>query len=272
VLLYHGVPSTVAEAGRLAISASTFAEHLDVIVDSGRVAVTVGDIAAGLRGERPLPERAVAITFDDGYDDTEAAVEALRERGLCASIYVTTGDVGAPGMIRREQVERLALAGDAIELGAHSVGHPFLDELSVTDITREVRTSKQQLEHLISRPVETFAYPYGAYDRRVRAAVVAAGYSSAAAVKNALSHPDDDPWAVARWTVQSSTGAAEIEQVLSGRGVPRAWRGERLRTRAYRLARRMRRGIREAASVPGSTTTGRNSAVTARESSGSVVP
>jgi hypothetical protein len=92
-------------------------------------------------------------------------------------------------------------------------------------------------------PVRSFAYPHGAYDERTRKAVVDAGYGSAAAVKNAISHADDDPFAIARWTVTAGTPAARIAAVLEGEGVPRAWVRERLRTRAYRGARRRRRRI-----------------------------
>jgi peptidoglycan/xylan/chitin deacetylase (PgdA/CDA1 family) len=104
-----------------------------------------------------------------------------------------------------------------------------------------VSDSKQALEQMIGRRVDTFAYPFGAYDTRVRTAVIDAGFSSAAAVKNALSHPDDDPWAIARFTVSAVTSAEQIAQVLDGRGAPYAWHGERLRTRGYRAVRKLRR-------------------------------
>jgi peptidoglycan/xylan/chitin deacetylase (PgdA/CDA1 family) len=243
VLLYHGVPAAGPGADRYTVTRRIFAEHLHAILDSGRTPVTVGDIAAGLQNRRSLPQRPVAITFDDGYYDTEEALEALCAWGLCASVYVTTGRLDMPGMMRRSQLERLATLGDPVELGAHSVSHPRLDELDARAIEREVTESKAQLEQIVGRRVETFAYPHGAYDRRVRAAVITAGYQSAAAVKNALSHAGDDPWAVARWTVCSDTTAATVAEVLDGRGVPSAWRHERLRTRGYRAARRLRRAI-----------------------------
>lgn len=243
VLLYHSVPRTAESVDRYAVPYEQFMAHLDAIVDSGRVAITIGHLAAGLRDERLLPDRAVAITFDDGYDDTLAAIELLCERGLRASVYVTTGQIGARSMIGRDQLRLLADRPDAVELGAHSVTHPHLDELSLSEMESEVSSSKRQLEQLLGRPVETFAYPYGAYDRRVREAVIAAGFQSAAAVKNALSHREDDPWAIARWTVRSVTGAQQIARILDGRGVPRAWRHERLRTRGYRAVRRLRRTL-----------------------------
>jgi hypothetical protein len=91
--------------------------------------------------------------------------------------------------------------------------------------------------------VDSSAYPHGAFDRRARGLVVAAGYTSAAAVKNALSHPSDDPFAIARWTVRSTTTAADLAAVLNGTGAPRAWHGQRVRTRAFRVVRRARRTL-----------------------------
>jgi peptidoglycan/xylan/chitin deacetylase (PgdA/CDA1 family) len=244
ILLYHSVPRDArAATDPLAVASARFTTHLDAIRDSGRVALTIGEIAAGLRRERPLPERPVAITFDDGYDDTLDAIHLLRERDLRATVYVTTGQVGTGSMIGRDQLRLLAELPDTVELGAHTVTHPALDELPVSAVDSEVSDSKHQLEQLLGREVDTFAYPYGAYDRRAREAVMAAGFKSAAAVKNALSHRDDDPWAIARWTVRTTTDARQIARVLNGEGAPTAWAHERLRTRGYRTARRLRRRL-----------------------------
>jgi glycosyltransferase involved in cell wall biosynthesis len=112
-------------------------------------------------------------------------------------------------------------------------------ELSI----RALSDRKRQLEHLLGRGVETFTYPYGAYDRRVREAVIADGFPSAVAVKNALFHRGDDPWAIARWTVRSTSRAQQIARILDGRGAPCAWRHERLRTRGCRTVRKVRRTL-----------------------------
>ena len=241
MLLYHAVPDTAVATDPLSVPYEQFARHVDAIARSGRTPVSVAEIAAGLRGERPLSERAVAVTFDDAYEDTPRAIELLRERGLRASVYVTTGQIDSGAMIRREQLERLARQPETVELGAHTVSHPALDELDIEEIEREVSDSKQALEQIIDRSVDTFAYPFGAYDARVRAAVIDAGFSSAAAVKNALSHPDDDPWAIARFTIGIATSPEHIVQILDGKGAPYAWQRERLRTRGYRAVRKFRR-------------------------------
>jgi peptidoglycan/xylan/chitin deacetylase (PgdA/CDA1 family) len=206
------------------------------------VAVCITELADALRGRRSLPERPVAITFDDGFADTHDAVKALLRRGLSSTVYVTTGMVGRADRLSRSDLAALSrLPG--VELGAHAVRHRRLDELDDRELADEIRTSKAALEELAQRAVLSFAYPHGAYDRRVRDAVIAAGYRSAAAVKNAASHPGDDPFAIARWTVTAGTRASRIAEVLEGEGIPPAWGPERLRTRGYRAARRQRRRL-----------------------------
>ena len=187
-----------------------------------------------------MSARAIALTFDDGYEDNLDAVEALLDRGLPSTVYVTSGEVGGRDRLTPSQLAQLASI-PGVEIGAHAVRHRRLDELGDRELSDEVRVSKIQLEELTGRPIRSFSYPHGAYDRRVRQAVIAAGYSSAVAVKNALSHDRDDPFAIARWTVTSRTSRSQMGTVIEGEGLPRAWSGERLRTRAFRVARRSRR-------------------------------
>lgn len=241
VLLYHAI----GERPRPGLEPYTvhprvFCEHLDVVVASGATSVTMTALARGLSGHRSLPMHALGMTFDDGYADTWGAVRELRHRGLQSTVFVISGEVGRPGWLTHAQVRALARFRD-VEVGAHSVTHPRLDELSVARLEAEVSGSRSQLQALTRTPVTTFAYPHGGYDRRVRRAVIQAGFLGAAAVKNALSHADDDPYAIARWTVTRDTTAAQIEALLAGRGARLAAAHERARTRAWRVLRRARR-------------------------------
>jgi peptidoglycan/xylan/chitin deacetylase (PgdA/CDA1 family) len=243
VLLYHAVSDDPPRGSAWgAVSRAEFAAHAEVIRASDREPITITELAAGLRGEWPLPARPVAVTFDDGYEDTETAVAYLYQRGIVSTVYVTTGTLGAPGHATPDQIRAIAQL-EGVEIGAHSVRHQRLDELDKQEVVDEVRRSRAQLEALIADRVWSFAYPHGAHNRRVRNEVAAAGYHSAAAVKNAISHPADDPFALARWTVMSGTSSEQLADVLEGRRVPLASSRERWRTRAYRITRRGRRRI-----------------------------
>jgi peptidoglycan/xylan/chitin deacetylase (PgdA/CDA1 family) len=118
------------------------------------------------------------------------------------------------------------------------MNHPQLDCLPRHQAAQEIAESKDILEQLLGQSVDSFAYPHGYYDVEVRQMVVDAGYSSASAVKDALSHVEDDQFALARITVKADFDEAKIDQVLAGEGFPRAKRRERWRTRGWRHVRR----------------------------------
>jgi peptidoglycan/xylan/chitin deacetylase (PgdA/CDA1 family) len=243
VLLYHSVNDNPSPRDQpYSVSRADFAKHAAAVSASGRVALCITELAAALRSERCLPERAVAVTFDDGFADTYDAVGLLLRSDVSSTVYVPSGAVGARGRLSRCAVAELA-GLQSVEVGSHGVGHRYLDELDDRDLADEVRVSKTQLEDLTQVSVDSFAYPHGAYDRRARHAVVSAGYRSAAAVKNACSHAGDDPFAIARWTVTHRSRASRIAEVLEGEDVPWAWSRERLRTRAFRTVRRKRRRV-----------------------------
>lgn len=241
VLLYHAVTAHPPPGlERYTVHPRAFSEHVRVLRDAGRIGLTMSAFAACLGHGSQLPARPVLVTFDDGYADFLDAGAQLAGAGLPSTLYVTTGQLGAPGMLTRRQLRSLS---GMVEVGAHSRTHPRLDELPPERRRDEVFGSKADLEDVVQRPARSFAYPHGNYDQAVRQTVVDAGFGSAAAVKNALSHDHDDPFAVARITVTAGTSAEGIAQLLQGRGAPPAWPGERRRTQAYRAYRRLRRRL-----------------------------
>jgi peptidoglycan/xylan/chitin deacetylase (PgdA/CDA1 family) len=245
VLLYHRVADDASAADdAFAVTESTFCRHADLISAAGRTPLFIGELARCLRAEAPWPDAPMAITFDDGYQDTVYAIEQLVARQLRCSVFVTTGSGVIASGATDADIQRLAQLPDAVELGAHSRTHPRLDELSPARLTEEIGGSKADLEACIGRPVTTFAYPHGAYDQSARQTVSGCGFDAAVGVKNAFSHAQDDPLAIARLTVHASTTDQQLADWLGGHGAPAAWRRERVRTRAYRAYRRARRAVR----------------------------
>jgi O-antigen biosynthesis protein len=241
VFLYHRVE---IDDDPFAIDPEVFASHLELIAASGRTSLTMSELGEALRGERSLPPDAVGLTFDDGYADTRATLESAAALGVKSTLYVTTGTIGCQGAITTADVMRLA-GSEFVELGAHTVTHPYLDELWTSEAAEEIVASRSALSEITGDPVRSFAYPHGAYSARIRNLVLAAGYDSAAAVKNALSHSADDPLAIARYTVTDTTPLSQVEALLRGEGAPLAWREERARTRGYRAVRVARRQLNQ---------------------------
>lgn len=102
VLALHGVveriEDPVVQVNQLELAA--FQRLVDAVRTRYEV-VTLDDVAAALAGEGALPERALALTFDDGYRSVAEIVHPLLERhGLPYAVFV------APGLV--ESRARLA--------------------------------------------------------------------------------------------------------------------------------------------------------------------
>ena len=65
-----------------------------------------------------------------------------------------------PRTLSAAELRKLAQPG-LIDIGAHTVSHPTLAELSPAEQWAEMFESKRQLEELLERPVSAFAYPFG---------------------------------------------------------------------------------------------------------------
>ncbi len=252
ILLYHSVcDRSTGQFGPYTVSRQQFASHLDLLQDQGFQTLTVGQFVQLRDEEVAALGRVALITVDDGFADFHRnAWPELTARGMAATLYVVSGavdgrsawldplDAGGLPMLSREQLHELAAEG--CEIGAHSITHPQLDCIPLERARQEIRDSKTALEDVLDREVTTFAYPHGFHDRRVRQLVVEAGYSSATAVRNALSHEQDDRFALARLTVLSHIGSGDLNHALHGRGVKVARNREQWRTQGWRQVRRLR--------------------------------
>jgi peptidoglycan/xylan/chitin deacetylase (PgdA/CDA1 family) len=247
VLCYHSI-SDEPYAGTLrwSVSPADFDEQMALLAERGRTSLTVSHYAALLVGRARMPRDPVLVTLDDGYPDlATTALPVLLRYGIRATAYVITGRLGRPaGRTRRGGTPALdwdalmEVRRSGVEIGSHSHRHRPLDCLGRAELLAEATVSKRVLEDGLGGAVRSFAYPYGYHSDPVRRAVLLADYTSACAVKNALSHAGDDVFAIARVLVERDTGLAGIDALLSGRGRPLARHRERLRTRGWRTYRR----------------------------------
>jgi peptidoglycan/xylan/chitin deacetylase (PgdA/CDA1 family) len=104
ILAYHRVRETVEPEGFRfdpeLISASSDAFRRQLTIVKRRFApMRFEELIDALEHGRPVPRRAVLITFDDGYDDNyRCAWPILRDAGMSAMFFVSTGhiDSGRP--------------------------------------------------------------------------------------------------------------------------------------------------------------------------------
>jgi len=99
ILMYHSVqdqPGQFANSIGVGIihATSVFERQMELIARRF-CPVTLEEILLFLNGEKKLPQRAVAVTFDDGFaDNFEIAAPILARYGIRAVFYVTAALIG----------------------------------------------------------------------------------------------------------------------------------------------------------------------------------
>ena len=157
---------------------AVFRAQLDTLADAGHTTISPDQYLDHLVTGSPLPAKPVLLSFDDSQESqvTEGLPELLR-RGMTATFFAMTVPLNKPGWMSHDDLRRLAGAG--MTVGAHSWDHHRVDRYAGDDWQVQLNEPRATLEAVIGRPVEHFAYPYGAWSPDAFPHLDAAGYRTA---------------------------------------------------------------------------------------------
>jgi len=176
---------------RYILPLETFRSQMEWIKKSGWRGLNVGEAL------RYPSVRSVCITFDDGCEtDLIAAAPVLREFGFNATFYLTTGFLGTPGYLSAAQVRELDTQG--FQVGCHSMTHPYLSDLTESELKREISDAKMQIEQIVGHPIEHFSCPGGRYDHRTLQMARQAGFATVTNSRFYPNSPNTSPYELGR--------------------------------------------------------------------------
>jgi peptidoglycan/xylan/chitin deacetylase (PgdA/CDA1 family) len=111
--------------------------------------VSLQDVVAHLDDAAPLPEAAVAVTFDDGFSDTYShAFPVLVRHRIPATVFVTTGYIDSGEPFWFEIAAYLALRAEPGSLELEECGQALPTGDSATERRRSLRTLQAVLKTL----------------------------------------------------------------------------------------------------------------------------
>jgi peptidoglycan/xylan/chitin deacetylase (PgdA/CDA1 family) len=205
ILTYHAIDCS---GSMLSTSPHAFAEQMRVLAESGARIVPLTELPS-LISAPSTQAPVVALTFDDGFLSVyEHALPVLARYGFPATVFVVSDYCGRtnswpsqPAQMKHQplldwrELHELVRAG--VSAGCHTRTHPDLRNLATREILQEITGAKSRIEDALRVPVKAFAYPYGAYNRNVRA-LVASELSLACSTALGFVMPDSDPFALER--------------------------------------------------------------------------
>ena len=213
VFAYHnfveraGVPAPAAQA--YVLSQAQFDAHLDALAAPGFHPSRLADVLA-----TPAPGRFV-LSFDDGYlTDYTVAFARLAERGWPGCFFVVAGQVGAPRALGWRELREMAAAG--MEIGSHSLTHPFLHRASPEQIRREFGESKRILEDGLGQAVHFASLPRGSAAPGMGALIKELGYRAFCTSEPGLVSVRTDPYEIPRIAVKQRTTPTFLRHVCAG--------------------------------------------------------
>ncbi|MBL1264989.1 polysaccharide deacetylase family protein [Methylomicrobium sp. RS1] len=220
VLMYHGTTNNYP-VSKYSIQASQFKKHLIYLRKNGWHTVCLSELCT----PDDLPDKTVALTFDDGYaDNFENAFLPLLENNMKATWFITTDGIGKHAewmgppseqtkMLTASQLSEMSAAG--MEIGSHTCSHPDLSQATFEQQARELSESKQLLEALLQKPVKGFAYPFGRYNEESLTAITATGYDWACSTRSGWFDKEPNPLLIRRVTIFADDTAAILARKLA---------------------------------------------------------
>ncbi len=217
ILTYHSVGHRKHEMN---VTPEAFAEQMAWLAATHHVA----PVAEALRDSG-----AVAITFDDGYrDNLTEALPVLQRHALPATVFIVAGRMG--GWLdhdTQEEASQLMTWPEVVDLhrsevviGAHTLSHRRLSELSVEEQEEEVLGSIQLVKHHLGVESVPFAYPYGSVlDYTSATVAILERASPPYAVSNRYGpvSTTDGPWAYRRIWIDQTDTLETFQAKVSGR-------------------------------------------------------
>ena len=168
VLCYHQIREWRGNESRgvkdVVVPPATFKSHLQLLADSGYQTVLPDDLYAYLTTGKPLPAKPIMLTYDDSdHDQYAIAAPEMKKHGFKGVFFIMTVSLGRSIYMNRTQIKELSDEGHVI--ASHTWDHKNVKKYKEEDWETQIVKPARQLEEITGKPVQYFAYPFGAWNK-----------------------------------------------------------------------------------------------------------
>lgn len=183
ILQYHHV--SVDTPPSTSIRPNQFRAHMKWLDESGYTVLSLPDAIERLRTGKTLPDRSIAITFDDGYRDIYVhAFPELERRGWPFTVFINPEphDQQNPNWMSWDELRDMAAASGTI--ANHTRSHLFMLRQAVDEdqqawlarLQAEIETAERRIREETTQEHKLLAYPYGESNPAIRKLAAELGY------------------------------------------------------------------------------------------------
>jgi len=213
VLMYHSI--TYEKGNPICLPIKKFKEQMKYLKDNGYYTITLMNLYEYLMNNTPIPEKSIVLTFDDGYENNYTDMfPVLKKYNFKATIFVITSNIDKYNKSMTSK-QLLEMEKYGVDIESHTVNHENLKMLSKNKQLKTLVQSKKDLERILNKQINFFAYPYGWYNKSAIEAVKEAGYKMAFTTKGSWSSKNDGILSLHRVYVSSFDDMKVFESKIS---------------------------------------------------------
>jgi poly-beta-1,6-N-acetyl-D-glucosamine N-deacetylase len=263
ILSYHEVadPAT-ALIPDYAVTPTMFVRQMDWLRNNGYHFVSVDDLLADEAGHRPLPEKAVLITFDDGYRSMYDHAWPILKSWKIPAVMAVVGsweddrnqvnfdgkEIPRSQLLTWQQLKEMSDSG-LIEIGSHSydlhrgiegdpqgnkqpaattrrwlaAAHRYEDETAYRQrVEADLKKSSDDIKAHIGRAPRIIAWPYGRYNRTLRTAAARLGMTIGLTLDDGANVADTPLWGLRRILMERSMQLWQLNREITIRNQNRS--------------------------------------------------
>ncbi len=232
VLMYHHVNDNRGDT--VTVTPEVFEGQMAYAKRAGFRFLSIDELVSYMKGELEIRDRAVVLTFDDGYLDNYVHVfPVLKRYGIRASVFIVSSWADAAseagGSVIRDKrfprhgdTKRLLEDGRAdmvymdwdkiaemsrsglVDFYSHTVSHPRCDRLTEAELKSELQGSKEAVEKRLTGTCPYLCWPGGFYNDTAVGIAKDAGYKALFTTERGVVRPGDDPFYIKRIVIKDS--------------------------------------------------------------------
>lgn len=183
ILLYHHISADTPRS--TSVSPDEFARHLDYIKAHYTV-VPLTQLVNAAKGKGSVPDNAVAITFDDGYENIlQSGHPLLKKHGFPYTVFINPDVIGEQAnQLDWQQIKLMQTEGATF--ANHTMDHLHLLEKQAGEseqawlarIWQNITDAEAALKKHTGQSLKYLAYPFGEYNQVLAAKLSENGYTA----------------------------------------------------------------------------------------------
>jgi peptidoglycan/xylan/chitin deacetylase (PgdA/CDA1 family) len=222
ILVYHRFAAQPGDS--MTVRTSRFEAQLEYLRANGYRVLPLRLLLDCLRqGGAELPDKAVAISVDDGHRSVYAEMLPLvRRYRVPVTAFVYPSAVSNASYAMSWEQLRDLLATGLFDIQSHSYWHPNFKvekrRLAADEYRLLIRTqlekSRRALGEHLGVESDMIAWPFGIYDADLIREAKAQGFAAGFTLECRAAHSDDDPMALPRCLIVDALGQRGFSRLL----------------------------------------------------------